>query len=102
MGQTIFVAIVVVSAIWVYVDATGHKIGKVKEAGGLFNMSAGAWSVVTMFLWIVGFPAYLIKRSALIERAGSAPVEVGGRWVKVAILCVIGGLWVLGTLPRAA
>jgi hypothetical protein len=102
MGNTIVVAIIVVSAVWVYMDATGHKIGRVKEAGGLFNMSAGAWSVVTMFLWIVGFPAYLIKRSALIERAETTPVEVGGRWVKVVVLCVVGGLWVLGTLSRAA
>jgi hypothetical protein len=100
--SAIIALIIVISAIWVYVDATGHKIGKVKDASGLFNISAGAWSVVTMFLWIVGFPAYLIKRSALIERAESAPVEVGGRWLKVAVLCIVGGLLILGNLPRPA
>jgi len=99
--SAIIVLIIVASAVWVYVDATGHKIGKVKEAGGMFNMSAGAWSVVTMFLWIVGLPAYLVKRSALVERAKAAPIEAKGRWVKVAILCIVGGLWVLGSLSKA-
>lgn len=102
MINTVLVAVLVVSAVWVYIDATGHKIGKVKDAGGLFNMSAGAWCVVTLLLWIVGFPSYLIKRGALIERAKTSPIEVKGRWVKVAILGVLGALWILGTLPKGA
>ena len=63
-------------------------------------MSAGAWSVVTMFLWILGFPAYLIKRSSLVDRAKTQPVEVKGRWIKLSILGIIGALWILGTLPN--
>ena len=102
MLNTIIVAVIAASGVWVYVDATGYKIGKVKGTGGLFNMSAGAWGVVTMFLWIVGFPSYLIKRRALIERAKAAPVEVKGRWIKTAILCVVGVLWILGTLLKRA
>ena len=101
MLDVLVVAIIVICALWVYWDATGNKIGKVTGAGGLFNISAGAWSVVTMFLWIIGFPAYLIKRSALIERAKSQPVDVSGRIVKLVILAVIGGLWVLLTLAGA-
>jgi hypothetical protein len=99
--NTIIVLIIVLSAIWVYWDATSNKIGKVSDGGGLFNMSAGAWSVVTMFLWIVGFPAYLIKRGSLVERAKAQPVEIKGRGIKLSILCVIGALWILGTLPQS-
>jgi len=98
MVNVLIAVIIVVSALWVYWDATANKIGKIPGAGGLFNMSAGAWSVVTMFLWIIGFPAYLIKRSTLIERAQNQPVVVSGRIVKMIILAVIGALWVLLTL----
>ena len=96
MIATIVAALIAVSALWVYWDATANKIGKVPGAGGMFNLSAGAWSVVTLFLWIVALPAYLAKRSALIERAKSQPVEVRGRWVKFSILLIIGVLIVLG------
>src|SRR5947208_8333497 len=94
MNVLIF-AIIVISALWVYWDATGHKIGKIPGAGGVLNMSAGAWAVVTLFLWIIGFPIYLMKRSTLIEKAKSQPVEVKGRVVKLVVLAVIGGLWLL-------
>jgi hypothetical protein len=96
--ETLVVLIVVASAIWVYVDATNHKIGKIPNKGGMFNMSAGAWSVVTLLLWIVGFPAYLVKRSALIQEAATSPVEVGGRAGKIAALAIVGGFWLVGTL----
>lgn len=101
MLNVLVIGIIVICALWVYWDATGNKIGKVPAAGGVFNMSAGAWSVVTLFLWIIGFPAYLIKRSALIERAKGQPIEVKGRIVKLLILAIIGGLWVLVTLGGA-
>jgi len=98
MVNVIIVAIVVASAIWVYLDATKNKIGKVKGSGGMFNMSAGAWSVVTLFLWVIGFPAYLIKRGSLIEKAKETPVEVTGRTGKIAALGIVGGIWVLLSL----
>ena len=100
MIGTIVVLLIVVSAVWIYWDATANKIGKIPGAGGFFNMSAGAWSVVTMFLWLLGFPAYLIKRSSLVDRAKTQPVEVKGRWIKLSILCIVGALWILGTLPK--
>lgn len=98
----VIVAVVVASAIWVYLDATKNKVGKVPGAGGMFNMSAGAWATVTLLLWIIGFPAYLIKRNSLIERAKSDPVEVGGRGAKTAVLSVLGGLWVFTAFSGAA
>ena len=73
----------------------------------VFALGAGAWGAVTGFLWIIGFPAYLIKRSTLIETARTHPVEPKGRVVKAFIfgaiaLAIVGvsaaGL-VQGTLP---
>jgi hypothetical protein len=55
--------VVVVSAIWVYFDA--KNIGVRKELGsGFFNAGPGGWCAVTLLLWIIGFPAYLIKRGS--------------------------------------
>lgn len=102
MLDVIIVAVVVVSAIWVYWDATQSKIGKIAGAGGMFNLSAGAWAVVTLLLWIIGFPAYLVKRGSLIEQAKENPVEVTGRGGKIAALAIVGGLWLLGTVMGAA
>ena len=56
--------IVIASAAWVYVDAKmiGVRKGLIS---GMFDIGAGAWCAATLLLWIVVFPAYLIKRGAL-------------------------------------
>jgi len=95
MLNAIIIAIVSVSAVWVYLDATKNKIGKIPDGKGMFNMSAGVWGIVTLLLWIIGFPAYLIKRGDLIEKAKENPVEVKGRGGKAAALSILGSLWVL-------
>lgn len=87
--------IVAVSTVWVYLDATKRKIGKIPGTKGVFNMSAGAWAVSTMLLWIVSFPSYLIKRKDLIAAAQINPVEVSWRPVKVAALAIVGSLFFL-------
>jgi len=98
MIDTAIVLVIAISSVWVYVDATNNKIGKVPEQSGMFNMNAGAWALVTLLLWIVGFPAYLAKRNRLIEAAKEHPVEVKGKAVKLVALVLVGGLWVLVTL----
>jgi hypothetical protein len=50
MINVIIVAVIVCSALWVYLDATKNKIGKIPDLKGTFNMSAGAWAIATMFL----------------------------------------------------
>ena len=99
--NALMVAVVAASAVWVYLDATKHKIGKISGGKGLFNMSAGAWGIVTLLLWIIGFPSYLLKRKSLAEQAKIHPVEVGGRGVKTAILSVAGGFWFLAAAVNA-
>jgi hypothetical protein len=106
MSSAIFLIVITGSAIWVYLDATKNKIGKVKDKKGFFNLSAGAWGASTLGFWIISFPSYLIKRKALLEIAKTSPVEVKGRAGKTIVFVIVGGLWLLMTIntgpPSAA
>ena len=97
MLDVLIVLVVAVSTVWVYLDATKHNVGKIPGDSSFWNSSAGVWSIVTLLLWIVAFPAYLIKRGALIEKAKASPVTVTGRTGKASALGTIGGLWTLVT-----
>lgn len=96
MAAGLFIAMVIaVSAVWVYLDASKNRIGKT-SAKGFFNLSAGAWGTVTLLLWIVGFPAYLSKRRALLETARTEPRDSPGRALKAVVLALFGLLIVAG------
>jgi hypothetical protein len=75
MLATLLAFVAAASAMWVYWDATRLRIGRIKGRKDLFNMSAEAWSLVTLLLWIVGFPAYLLRRNTLRAQAEEHPVE---------------------------
>jgi hypothetical protein len=63
--------LVLVSAIWVYMDA--KKLGIRKGLmPGLFDMGPQLWAVGTFFLWILFFPFYLVKRKDLHALAAKA------------------------------
>lgn len=70
--------IVVACAVWVYIDA--RVIGVHKGLiPGFFNLGAGSWCVVTLLLWIIGFPAYVIKRGELkAAAAAEQAAKLGG------------------------
>lgn len=53
--------VVLGTSVWVLVDARrrGMTKGKVK---GFFNMGPAGWFLSCLLLWIVAFPAYLVKR----------------------------------------
>lgn len=53
------------------------------------NMSAGAWAISTLCLWIIAFPTYLLKRKVLLEKASTNPVSVKSRNIKFGVLCLI-------------
>ena len=57
------ILVVLVSAIWVLVDAKniGVKKGLVS---GLGDMGPIGWFLVTLLLWIIGFPMYLYYRGS--------------------------------------
>jgi hypothetical protein len=94
IALAIFIAM---SAIWVYIDATKNKIGKITNRKGMFNLSAGAWAAATLFLWIVAFPSYLINRSTLSEKAKDNPINVKQRLGKIVVLSLLGALVILFT-----
>lgn len=89
-----FMFLVTLCAVWVYWDATGNRIGKT-DAKGLFNLPAGAWAVCTLLLWIVAFPAYLLKRASLISIANEKPVDVKMRVFKAIVIFLLGMLWIM-------
>ena len=91
----IITAFIAFSAVWVYFDATKNKIGKIPDEKGIFNMSAGAWAIVTLFLWIIAFPSYLIKRNSLLNKAKEKPVDVTERSGKLTALSLVAILWVV-------
>ena len=59
--ETIILLVVVGTSIWVVSDAKaiGVKKGQVK---GFLDLGPWGWFLVCLFLWIVGFPAYLAMR----------------------------------------
>ncbi len=65
--------LIIGSAFFVYFNVGKHKIGKIPDEKGLFNNSTGMWTIGTLLLWIVFFPAYLIERSELITKAKEKP-----------------------------
>lgn len=80
LAVTQSIALVAVSLISpaVYLDATHHRIGKIREAGHTVGTSAGAWAVLTMipginFLFLIG---YAISRPGLLRNAKAHLVEV--------------------------
>lgn len=83
--NNIIYLLVIWSVLFVYVDATHNKIGKIPGKKGLLNNSAGVWSIGTLLLWIVVFPLYLINRKKLIEGAKENPQEIPGKRKKIVI-----------------
>jgi hypothetical protein len=59
--ETIILLVILGTSIWVFFDARaiGVKKGLVK---GVVVMGPWGWFFVTLFLWIIGFPAYLAMR----------------------------------------
>lgn len=79
--------VIAACAVWIYADATEHRIGKIPSEKGIFNLSAGGWAVLALLLWFVGIPCYFIKRRELILKAKKFPVDASGRtWKKTAML----------------
>lgn len=59
--ETIILLVILGTSIWVFFDARaiGVKKGLVK---GVVDMGPWGWFFVALFLWIIGFPAYLAMR----------------------------------------
>jgi rhomboid protease GluP len=57
--------LVLASSLWVLFDARGQRIPTHGHAYTI-NTGAGAWFLGCLFLWIVVFPAYLVRRGRLM------------------------------------
>ena len=60
--RSLIIYVVVGTSIWVAVDASRLGVKRGTLDGGLFDMGPAGWFFGVLFLWIIGFPAYLIKR----------------------------------------
>lgn len=74
--EILILLVVVVSAIWVAVDAKNNKIPIDKKAYSA-NNGALPWLLTTLLFWIVGFPYYLIKRSRVMNKRQAEGKNVG-------------------------
>lgn len=96
--------LVSLSALWVYWDASGHKVGAIEAQGGGF--SAGNWGVAVLLIWVVAFPMYLIQRGKLVRAALEAPVDSIHRGRKAAafgsIPLVLGGVCLVAFVSAKA
>lgn len=81
----------------VYLDATRHRIGKIKGEKHIVNMHAGGWAaaiaIPVPFVPIIAMLAYLSHRRRLIEKAKEQPVTLGlGHKALVVIILLVSGL----------
>ncbi len=74
------------SAVGVYLDAASNRIGKIEGDKSFTNMSAGSWGICVLFLWLIGLPLYIAKRSSLLARAAEHPRESDMRPAKAGAL----------------
>ena len=86
--RTWIAAVIIVTAILVMFDARSAGIRKEEGKKGLLNMDPFGWGAVTLFLFVVGYPLYLVRRMGSAGKKGNP--------VLLALVCVGGVVVVLG------
>lgn len=80
VSMIFLLALLVMAAttLWIGVDAATHKIPITKKPYGL-NNGALAWFFSALVLWIVTFPYYLMRRTAVMQQrqSSSGPSQNG-------------------------
>ena len=66
--------VVIVSAIWVYMDARELGAGTY-DLGGWADAQPWRWAVSVLLLWLIMFPLYLLTRPKLVVAASPPPPE---------------------------
>ena len=69
---------VLVSSIWVGFDAKKLGVRKGSLNGGFFDLGAGGWFIACLLIWIVAFPAYMMKRDTYKRLAANAQGGAAG------------------------
>jgi hypothetical protein len=83
----IYLLVIVVTTIWVGVDASKHNF----RGGGFFCKTTAGWVIGCLLLWIVTFPVYLWQRRRA-PSADSVPLSLnmasaGGAWYRKCPQC---------------
>jgi len=64
---------IIASSVWVLVDAESHQVPMSKGKPYSPSNGSAAWFIGCLLLWIIGFPWYLIARSAVLAEGRSIP-----------------------------
>jgi hypothetical protein len=86
-----YLIIVAVTTLWLLIDA--RSIGVRKGAvPGFFDMGVAGWFFSCLLMWIVAFPAYLVKRSEYKQAKASPAADVIGQLERLQSLRQSGAL----------
>jgi hypothetical protein len=67
----IYLLVIVLTTIWVGVDASNHNF----RGGGFFCKTTTGWVIGCLLLWLVTFPVYLWQRRRA-PSSGSLPISL--------------------------
>jgi len=88
----IVVFIVIVTSVWVLIDAKNIGVKK-GQITGLLNLGPWGWFICSLLLWIISFPCYLIKRIQYKKingkEGGSAVATAIGFFLVAVQICAI-------------
>jgi len=77
--------LLVCASFGIYKDAAKHKIGSVRGAKGLLNMSGAAIAAFALLAAPLVIPLYLFNRQDLIAQAKEQPFENKGLWLYLLV-----------------
>jgi len=74
--KIIGVSVILISAIFVYIDTKRNNLDHLSGQKGFFNLSTPVWTLAVLWIWFIAFPLYLLQRRKLITKAMNLPVEL--------------------------
>jgi hypothetical protein len=102
MFGILILLIIALCAIFVYLDASTHKIGDISEYRRGSNKSALYWAVATLVVWPYAFPYYLRIRRKLIEAAKEHPIQEKLRNLKAGFVTLVAAGFVIASMAFPA
>ncbi|TDB43267.1 hypothetical protein [Photorhabdus luminescens] len=89
-----FTLVPIACSFWVFFDACHNRIGPYHdEQQKIHGRSPIWWGTLTLFLTIIFFPLYLIRRKTLLAVAQDNPVK-SDKSLGILILSILSGLFI--------
>jgi hypothetical protein len=86
----------------IYFDTAANKVGVIQPRKWFTaNMSAGMWATMTVLLWPLILPAYLLNRPHLIQGAMRNPQTSGAMKLKLGVLGALAALFLLASFGQS-